>query len=110
MWEIMLRVDGPTDAVQPIVVERVLKLGEEFAGSEKLGLAPKVLQNLWSSLCERSSAGFLPCKRFCRTLLQNPIGSAEFWGGFGSLGLSFKDWLSSEDQIFTPVPNPGIPY
>ena len=72
-------------------------LGEEFAGSERLGLAPKVLQNL-GVLCERSSAGSLLCKRFWRTLLQNPKCSAEFLGGFWSQGPSFEDWLS-----FLPV-------
>ena len=40
-------------------------VGEELAGSEKMGLAPKVLQ----ILCEGSSAGFPLCKRFRRTLL-----------------------------------------
>ena len=28
----------------------MLTLGGEFAGSQKLGLAPKVLQNLWGSV------------------------------------------------------------
>ena len=50
---------------------------------------------LWSiakRLCE------VPQKlrqRFCRTFLQNPKGSAEFWGTFGSPDLSFKDRLLS---------------
>ena len=39
--------------------------GGKFAGPEKLGLAPKVLQNL-------SSTGILLCETFCRTFLQNP--------------------------------------
>ena len=56
--------------------------GEDLAGSERLGLAPKVLQNLLGSGCEGSSAGFLLCKPFRRNLLQNPKGS-EFWGGRG---------------------------
>ena len=28
----------------------IAMLGEEFAGSEELGLAPKVLENLWGSV------------------------------------------------------------
>ena len=51
------------------------RLFPEFAGSERLGLAPRVLHNLWTS------AGFLLCRPFCRTLLQNPKGSTELWGG-----------------------------
>ena len=63
------------------------KLEEEFelVGSEKLGLTPKFLQNLWlwSSLQTSSSTGFLLCETFYRTFLQNHKGSAEFWGGDG---------------------------
>ena len=35
------------------------KLGEEFARPEKLGLAPKVLQNLWGS----AEPFFIGCTR-----------------------------------------------
>ena len=49
-------------------------MGEDFAGAEKLGLAPKVLQNLWRS-------AFLEQAFYC---VQNPKGSAEFWATFGS--------------------------
>ena len=54
-------------------------LGEEFAGPEKLGLAPKVLQNLWALvvLQNLSSTDFLLGKTFCRTFMQHPKGSAQ---------------------------------
>ena len=45
--------------------------GEELAGSEMLGLAPKVLFISFGVLCQGSSAGFLLCKPF-RTA-QNPL-------------------------------------
>ena len=57
--------------------------------------APWAFRN-FGVLCESSFAGFLPCKRFCRTLLQNPNGSAELGGGRGSLEPSF------EDRLFLP--------
>ena len=44
-----------------------------------------------------SSAGFLLCETFCRTFLQNPKGSAEFWGG-GGADLSFEDRLLSSER------------
>ena len=40
-----------------------LSMGEEFAGREKLGLAPKVLCRAFGVLCEGSSAGVLLCKK-----------------------------------------------
>ena len=79
------------------------KLGEELSGSEKLGLASKVLQNLWGSVWGFFSR-FSTMERFHRALLQNPKGSAEFWGGFGSPGPSFEDWpSSSQKHIVTGV-------
>ena len=60
-------------------------MGEEFAGPEKLGLAPKVLQNLWGS-----AEPFFNRLFTMRTFLQNPKGSAEFWGTLGSPGPSFQ--------------------
>ena len=41
-------------------------MGEDFAGLEKLGLAPKVLQNLWGS-----------AELFFNSILQNVKRSAE---------------------------------
>ena len=64
-------------------------LGAEFAGPEKLGLAPKVLKS-FGALQNLSSTGFLLCETFCRTFLQNPKGAAEFWGTFGIPSLSFQ--------------------
>ena len=49
----------------------------------------KVLQKLWGS------AGFLSCKPFRRTFLQNPKGSAEFWGQGGRTDPSFLERLVS---------------
>ena len=51
--------------------------------SAKLGLAPKVLQNL-SGSAELFFNWFLLYETFRRTFLQNPKGSAEFWGGGGA--------------------------
>ena len=69
-------------------------LGEEFPAPEKLGLAPKVLQNL-------SPTGILLWETFRRTFLQNPKGSAEFWETFGSPDPSFEDQLLSLPKIIT---------
>ena len=77
-------------------------MGEEFAGSEKLGLAPKVLRVLLGS-AEPFSTGFLLCETFRRNFLQNPKGSVEFWGAFGSPDPSFGD-----RPLFLPIPNPGL--
>ena len=58
------------------------KLGEEFAGSEKLGLAPTILQNLWGSAELLFKVFFLLLVftgAFRRIFLQHPTGSAEFW-------------------------------
>ena len=67
-------------------------MGEESAGSEKLGLAHRVLQ-IFGVLHEGSSTGFLVlvCETFHRIFLQNPKGSAEFWGGGGSPDPSFAN-------------------
>ena len=59
-------------------------MGEEFGGPEKLGLAPKVLQN-FGVLLNLSATGLLLCETFCRAFLR----SAEFWGTFGSPGPVF---------------------
>ena len=68
------------------------RLGEEFEGLKSWAWLPKfcrifgVLQNL-------SSTSFILCETFCSTFLQNPKGSAEFWGTFGSPGPSLEDQL-----------------
>ena len=70
-----------------------LGMGEEFAGSENLGLAPRVL-------CEGSPAGLLLCQPFRRTLLQNPKvlqnsgGEGGVWTSL--LGTGFS---SHEEQL-----------
>ena len=57
-------------------------LGEEFEGPENLGLAPKVLQNLWGSaepfFKKLSHYAKHSAEPSCRT----PKGSAELWGTF----------------------------
>ena len=64
--------------------------------SEKLGLAPKVLQ----FLCEGSSAGFV----LCRALLQNPKASTNvFWGPF------FSSCHSWQVETLSPKLSPIFP-
>ena len=60
-----------------------------------MGLASKVLQK-WCNrtigvLQSLSSTGSLLCETFCRTFLQNPKGSAAFWGTFVSPDPFFED-------------------
>ena len=57
-------------------------MGEECTGPEKLGLAPNFLQQ-----------GFLLCETFCRTLMQNPKGSAEFLGKLWEPGVPWARLL-----------------
>ena len=58
-------------------------------GLKSWAWAPKVLENL---LCEGSSAGFLLCKPFCRTFVQNPKCSE-----------SAASLASREDRYFPPI-------
>ena len=57
-------------------------------------------------ICRGSSAGFLLCKRFRRTLLQNPKRSAEFWGEGGArtrllrTGFFLAYFLNSVARLF----------
>ena len=51
----------------------------DFAGPEKL----------WGSAGPFNKL-FTICETFCRTFLQNPENSAEFWGTSGSCGPSFQ--------------------
>ena len=61
-------------------------MGEEFAGSEELGLA------------RFSSTGFLQSETIRRTFLQNPKGSAEVWGGGGDQTCLLRTGFFSSQQ------------
>ena len=73
------------------------RMGEELAGSEKLGSAPKVLRNLWGSaeLFFKLTTSFLQMRNLLQNLPAEPQRFAEFWGGVGSLDLTGEDWFFS---------------
>ena len=73
----------PFAALQPAPKESfsVLRFWEKnLQGPKSWACLPKFCRTL-GVLSEGSSAGSLLCKRFRRTRLQNPRGSADFWGG-----------------------------
>ena len=79
----MLRYKPIHQPMPTLVWEKNLQGLTSWAWPPKFCRTPKVLQNL-------SSTSFLLCETFCRTFLQNPKGTAEFWGTFGSPSQSFQ--------------------
>ena len=80
---------------------RTPKVGEECAGPVKLGLAPKVLQNLWV-LQNLSSTGFSLCETFYRTRLQNPKVPQNSGEPLGArIHLSRTGFFSSQKEVLS---------
>ena len=97
----MVWVEGTS--VFPIALQTVLgDVLKEFA-VRKLGLGFQSSAPPFGVYVRVLQQGFLLCNPFRRTLLQNPKGSAEFWGGGrGSLDPSFEDrHLSSQPISWT---------
>ena len=60
----------------------MLRMGEGFARSEKLGLVPKVLQGVWGSVQGSSTSFFIVLNNNTpQNLPAEPQGSVEFRGG-----------------------------
>ena len=64
-------------------------MGQELAGLKSCAWLPEFCSRTFEVLCEGSSTGSLLCEAFHTTSLQNPKGSAEFWGGEGEPGPVF---------------------